>query len=110
METILTALVIIILLAGLIYMATDILGKRKSGTSRVSPARKSQNSKPMEEKRKLIGHHPLSLPQDNPVASRNELMEFWTSVMNDKSNPIETRLKASELLGFFYTEGMDGRR
>jgi len=93
MSSLLTALVVVGLLLGLTYMAKDLVGK-----NRIPPPEPTRKRKRKKDSVKLLEH------QAEPVATQEELLQFWTKTMNDKTLDVETRLRASELIGMFYLD------
>lgn len=91
MGTVITTLILIALVGGLTYMAKTIVGGN-------SAARKSRRADG------LAKDGADTLPEA-PIASHEDVLQFWTAIMNDSAVDIDTRLKASKLLGEFHAGG-----
>ncbi len=90
MSAFITTVVLIVSLGGLTYMAKDLVVKNKA--TRKTPKKKPKSS----------AKEPEEL--ENPIAAREDILKFWTEIMNDETRDIDVRLKASELLCLFYAE------
>ncbi len=104
MTAFLTAIVLISFFGALTYMAKDLVGKNKETGKQAKP-KATRDVKPV---RKLIAHDVRritdSVPDSKPIAAKEEILQFWTEIMNDPKHDMETRLKASELLGIYYSD------
>lgn len=104
MTAFLTAIVLISFFGALTYMAKDLVGKNKE-TVKTSKPKSAKDVKPV---RKLITHDVRRIthevPESKPVATKEEILQFWTEIMKDPKHDMETRLKASELLGIYYSD------
>ena len=89
MGTIITTLILIALAGGLTYMAKTIV----SGSSATRKPKRAGDGMAKTDADDLL---------DKPVATHDEVLQFWTTIMNDTTADVDTRLKASELLGTFH--------
>ncbi len=92
MSTIITTLILVALACGLTYLAKTIVGGNPATRK---PKRAGDGMA------KTQGAGAENFP-DQPVASHDDVLQFWTAIMNDTTVDVDTRLKASELLGAFH--------
>ncbi len=89
MGTIITTLILIALACGLTYMAKTIV----SASSATRKPKRAGDDMAKTDTDDIL---------DKPVATHDEVLQFWTTIMNDSTVDVDTRLKASELLGTFH--------